>query len=366
MDDNDLEDDLDPDLAPFRAEAPAAAPIPPPKAPPLPPLPLEPEPLTPSLSPPQASGGSPPFQSVTLLLVREVDWRPDLPRFFEAWMTRFENKPWTFPTLALDRHQGDVQAAVCHCLARQRRVMAPFDFRVAEDLVRRGAPAHCMPVGRTLLLVFALPVWRRHKSGGTAPALPGVCAVPPGTWVCESELAEHEVVGPPSCMGTPIASWALEQWEALPMACRFASPTPPLVLYHGTEAKFLASIGHRGLLPGPQSMHAMLGPGVYLARWDKAVDFARHDVDNRPRGTAGVVVRALLFWGPRARVRMLTAEDVCGCGCGRAYVDHEGMHTRRIGVSAVGVPDNAGSATRRAEWCVKAVSQLGLQAAYYQ
>jgi hypothetical protein len=95
----------------------------------------------------------------------------------------------------------------------------------------------------------------------------------------------------------------------------------------------------------------MLGVGVYCARWDKACDFARHDVDNVARVDGGAVLRVALCLPHPSALRVLGPEDVCDCGCARAFVDHTGA--RGVGFSGVAVPDNAGSATRRVEVCVK-------------
>jgi hypothetical protein len=373
--------DLEADLAPYRAPVP----VPPPRAPPLPPLPPGPPPPLPPADtwrPPPAPAPAPALspdeggpRTVTVALVRQVDL-PAGARTYEVWMTRYGGRPWVFPSIDLGRHGHNVADAVAHVVARQRRCMDPAAFRDAEAVAggrgrgpRRPAPAFCHEVQDTVFVVHALrPVaWPAPGHAGA-----GGLRVQPlpveGAWVCETELATHELVGPPSAYGCPVAPWALEQWESLPLRCRFASDHPPLVLYHGTEEGFLAGIARSGLRPGPASAHAMLGPGVYMARFDKGLSFARHDVDNRGRHTPGVLLRVLLVTAPMTgsltggAVRVLTAADVCACGCGRAFVDHTGARaTERTAtgrVTAVAVPDNAGSATRRAEWCVKDVRRL--------
>ena len=196
---------------------------------------------------------------------------------------------------------------------------------------------------RTRLLVFLIPFEktqraRRDRELKGAPRL---------YWVCESEMAAHDQVGPPSAFGVPIAPWALAAYHKLPLHLRFASPSPPLVLYHGSEERFKEDIVHYGLKPSARN-ESMLGKGVYFARWDKAVDFAIHDAYNVARATPGVIFRCIVAVG---RTLTMSSTMVCTCGCGKPFVDHTGEHS--IGFRTVFVADNSVGATRRAEWCVK-------------
>jgi hypothetical protein len=179
--------------------------------------------------------------------------------------------------------------------------------------------------------------------------------VPEVVWAVESELCDHKDVGQAAVFGIPVCPFTIEAWQSLPMDCQFASITPPIVLYHGTGLAAARAISRKGLRPGSASAQAMLGPGVYLARWNKASDFGRHTVDNIMRMEPGIVARVLLCGiggaGSAPNIRQLTRHDVCTCGCARAFVDHEGLQARGFAITMV--PDHAGSATRRAEWCVR-------------
>jgi hypothetical protein len=165
-------------------------------------------------------------------------------------------------------------------------------------------------------------------------------------WVTSSELSGHVDVGPPSAFGLRIEPQAVSAFESLPPSLRFASTTPPLVLYHGTTASSTASIAELGLVasitPG------MLGNGVYLARWDKAATFAARDAGNVARTDDGVVVRCVFFPGT---TRTMTRDMICTCGCGAPFVDHQTSHGKAHQTTYV--PDHSLPATRRAEWCTR-------------
>ena len=218
---------------------------------------------------------------------------------------------------------------------------------------------------RTTLLMVCLPPW-------TVPAdKPSSCtrvhpSIPDATWAIESEFFEHDVIGGPCMFGVPICPFAVEAWQALPSECQFASTRPPLVLYHGTGESMARQILRDGCLkPGLASEWAMLGAGVYLARWDKALDFAQHTVDNIERVENGVVLRIVVCGigcTDTTLMRVLGPEDVCTCGCFRAFVDHDG-HQRPGQPPVTMVPDRAGGAVRRAEWCVRRPEMLVIQSA---
>jgi hypothetical protein len=166
-------------------------------------------------------------------------------------------------------------------------------------------------------------------------------------WCAESEVAAaHVAMGPASAFGCPVSTKSLAALRQLPLHLQFASMTPPLVLYHGTDAAAAALIGAVGMLPSAKA--GMLGPGMYFAKWDKAAQFAREDADRVVRTTPGCVLRAIVAPAP---TRTMTAADVCTCGCARAFVDHNGRHA--AGTDITHVPDNSLPATRRAEWCVR-------------
>jgi hypothetical protein len=157
-------------------------------------------------------------------------------------------------------------------------------------------------------------------------------------WVTGVELSGHAHLGPPLVCGLPVAKSATALYEAMPVKLRYASKTPPLVLYHGTSKAATQSIATAGLLPTAKP--GMLGPGIYLARWDKASTF----VDK----AGGVLVRCIVFPGP---TYVMCQEDVCTCGCGQAYVDHHTHHGK--GFTTTYVADDSLPATKRAEWCVR-------------
>lgn len=212
---------------------------------------------------------------------------------------------------------------------------------------------------RTLFAVMPLP---DHEVRSTKPYMAPADKFRAGqmVWAMESELVDHEALGAANVYGVPVCPFSIQSWQMLPVKARFATSTPPLVLYHGTGASAVASILRSGLKPGPGSDRAMLGPGIYLARWNKAKDFANHTVDNIERVEPGAVLRVAVCAAGGSNtdrfVRTLTAEDICTCGCARAFCDHNGSLGKAFPV--VAVPDNAGSATRRAEWCVRRPEML--------
>jgi hypothetical protein len=208
----------------------------------------------------------------------------------------------------------------------------------AEDNVRVAL----YDVGKTQLAVFT----RR------AP----LTVVPPlHAWAVESELVWHEHVGKPAVFGVRVSGFTRACLELLPVETRFwclakrksaaapaapAAPAPPLVLYHGTSTAAFARICADGALL-PSNRDAMLGPGVYFARWDKACRFATRD-----GATDGVVLRCVVFTGA---VAVVGADHLCTCGCAQSGVDHKGEFAATHDTAFV--PDNA-SSVRAAEWCV--------------
>jgi hypothetical protein len=306
-----------------------------------------------------------------LILVRKRTL-PDIgATYFEAFMTSWQRKPWRFPEAPLhDLSPDSVHRGMCHAYTRARSALQEADAgsrsgaasaRQASRLVHGGHPCMHFPCwdGAGVAAVFKLPdVVGALFDAGHGPGLHGAQDGPhlgqslgQGAWVSESELARHATLGDPAAYGVPISPGSLDVWHQLPLDCQFASTSPPLVLYHGTSAEAVPGILALGLKPGADSAVAMLGPGVYLARWDKAVDFARHDADNKPRAVPGCVLRVVMQAAPD-QVRVLGPADVCECGCGRSCVDHLGTFAKG-GVKVVAVPDFASGASRRAEWCIK-------------
>lgn len=216
---------------------------------------------------------------------------------------------------------------------------------------RNGAKTH----------VFVAEVGRRQQ-----PPTQLVSAKANTIWAVESELAFSTPTSAPGrgphIYQTPVCKHVLRLLQDLPMEFRFASSDPPLVLYHGTSVSAAETILRTGgrLLPTTQSGSAMLGSGVYLARWDKAVSFAQHNADNVTRGEGGAVLRCLVW--PSGHTVELDSKWVCACGCSKAFVDHLGLAGGKD-ADVIKVPDDCGHATKRAEWCVRDPSRLFVRAA---
>jgi hypothetical protein len=166
-------------------------------------------------------------------------------------------------------------------------------------------------------------------------------------WVAECELCGHRELGPPAAFGVPIAADSAAAYAGLRLNLRFASPAPPLVLYHGTSRPVAMDVAATGALT-PRAGANMLGPGVYLARWDKAASFAQAAGGSGGGGGAGGCVRRVVAF--TGKTQRMTADMVCTCGCGAPFVDHAGVHGR--GFTTTYVADDSLPATRRAEWCV--------------
>jgi hypothetical protein len=167
-------------------------------------------------------------------------------------------------------------------------------------------------------------------------------------WITEAELAVRlGVCDVPTAFGCQFSPRSLHAHTSLPIHLRFASDTPPLVVYHGTDADAAATIAATWFLPSTK-VGSMLGPGIYFAQWDKAVQFSVEDADRKKRPQLGKVLRCYAF--PKQCVTM-TADKICTCGCGQPYVDHNVVHA--AGAEATFVPDHSLPATRRAEWCIR-------------
>lgn len=270
------------------------------------------------------------FSAVLCIRRREVTKRAETLVWFEFLFEKFKDY-YQFP-----QAPGGSFGGILNHL-HQRRLL-----NVSPDRIERYFETE-VSMGRTKLRVYMLPPEatqsiRQDRNLMGAPRL---------YWLCESELATHDQVGAPSAFGVPVAPWALRTFYTLHPSLRFASPSPPLVLYHGTDVSNVRDILTTGLKPSP-GHDAMLGIGVYFARWDKACDFAKHDAGNVPRPVCGLVIRCIV--APGSTLTMKNTMH-CTCGCGKPYVDHHGDHSR--GYRTVYVPDNSYGATRRAEWCVK-------------
>jgi hypothetical protein len=209
-----------------------------------------------------------------------------------------------------------------------------LDVAIARKLVfvpweALGDPVHVLTIQGVTVHMFHV------DARNTQMPKPGrrLRGAPHLYWVTGAELSGHMHLGPPMVFGVPVAKQTTAMFLGLPLKARYASKTPPLVLYHGTNAG--EAISTAGMLK-PSTTPGMLGFGVYLARWDKASTFGAE------------VVRCIVFPDP---VRVMTASDVCTCGCGKAFVDHATAHGK--GYRTTYIPDNSLPATRRAEWCIR-------------
>lgn len=269
--------------------------------------------------------------SVVLARLRKVELRTGSFEWFEFLLEK-RGKYYQFP-----QGFGSVGSLLTQ-LVNKKQIFT----LTAEDVLRRHFDSEVV-VDRTTTSVFMMPFQTTRKMRRDQ-----VFTAPPRFyWVCESEMATHSQVGPPSAFGVTIAPWALSVFYRLPVHKRFATAHPPLVLYHGTERRHVASIAEMGLKPKGFTP-SMVGTGVYFARWEKALDFARHDALYVVRAEPGVVVRCFVFCGSCVE---MTSAMRCTCGCGKSYVDHNGVHT--AGYRTVFIPDNSLGAAKRAEWCVK-------------
>jgi hypothetical protein len=269
--------------------------------------------------------------SVILVRVRKVELRLGNFEWFEFLLEK-RGRYYQFPQAS-----GSTASLLTHLIAKKQIFTLS-----ADDIARRHFDSDIF-VDKTTTSVYVLPFHATRKMRRDMT----LNAPPRFYWLCESELATHSQMGPPTAFGSPIAPWSLAAFYRLPVHKRFATAHPPLVLYHGTDKRNIPSIADVGLKPNGATP-SMVGTGVYFARWEKAADFARHDALYVVRAEPGVVVRAFVVCG--ATVTM-TSTMRCTCGCGKAYVDHNGVHTARF--RTVFIPDNAVGATKRAEWCVK-------------
>ena len=277
------------------------------------------------------------FSSILFVRVRSAKLRTGPVEWFEFLMER----------------KGQDAASGCYQFPQiGGKELEPLVARLTQRRMLRGdVPATfrshyvtSVTCGRTTMNVFMLPMEKTQQPRTRDRKL---IAPPNLYWMCESQLATHGDVGPPGAFGLLMAPWSLETFYTLHPSMRYASPAPPLVLYHGTDDKAVLDIAATGLKPAPRK-DAMLGPGVYFGRWDKARDFATHDAGNDARAVPGVIIRCIVFTGPTLT---MASTMICSCGCAKPYVDHSGDHSR--GFTTVYIPDNSYGATKRAEWCVK-------------
>jgi hypothetical protein len=292
--------------------------------------------------------------------------RPERRHWFEFLVqlrqTPDGNAAYMLPSVVL-RHGEDEEAAYERLVRRtcqDAHLPWPTSGRALAECLRHNggvaSSAHdrCLET-RVRLYTFewpgtklrAAPPELRSLPEGAAPY---TCAPLPWAWAAESELVQHVHVGEPSVFGVPVSHHALAAFQALPMRLRFASKAPPLVVYHGTSRAVGDSVKSAGLR---LSAHVgMLGTGLYLANWSKAVKYTAQNALFVRRSEPGVVVRCFLF-ATAEETRVMTRQMLCTCGCAREFVDHQGRHGQ--GYRVVMVPNNSQPATAKAEWCVKDV-----------
>lgn len=243
--------------------------------------------------------------------------------------------------------------AITRQFARRNRVCDPRDM----------TPITAGVYGRTCTLVVRGPACA--LAPGPMPGRPGYRSIhdvcPRFIWALESELASSDSMGDPcvnGIFGVPVCVYAVRAWNDLvPVSVAFASTSPPLALYHGTGWSAATAIVKEGLRASPASAAAMAGPGVYLARWKKAEDFAARDADGAKRTERGVVLRVAVAIPPGG-MYTLQSTDICSCSCARPFVDHGGRCPRARGATVVHVSDGSEGAARRAEWCVRDEKRL--------
>ena len=267
-------------------------------------------------------------------------------KWFE-YLLEFRNGAYQFPQVDTEHARDD--EATLHLInsAGQRGMLyAPERPEQVESVF-----ACVVTVDGTPHRVYRVPTHttQSHKPERTL-------GIPPSmVWAAETEFAVHVQVGMPAVLGKPICTRSLAAIKQLPLELQFASATPPLVLYHGTAYTSAAAIATGGFKLG----NGMLGPGVYVSKWDKAERFMRETADRLPRAEPGAIVRLLLFAAPSA-MKTMTVDDVCGCAqCAaqpKPFVDHDGVAGRSKPVTFVA--DNSLPATRNAEWCVRDTSLL--------
>ena len=161
---------------------------------------------------------------------------------------------------------------------------------------------------------------------------------PTMAWAAESELAVHVQLGLPAVFGRPVCSRSLAALATLPVHFRFASATPPLMLYIGiANRRDAVRAAAGGINIKEHARRGSAGHAIYLCKWPAAAAAA---------GADGSVLRVLVL---ATSCTSLTASHRCACGaCDSApFTDHVAAH--RAGADMVFIPDTASS---DAEWAV--------------
>jgi hypothetical protein len=269
---------------------------------------------------------------LSIIFIRQRFWREHT---WYEYLVEHRGSEFHFPSAALSNTSPE--DVIVHNCAKRGMLYKPDSVKNLEACLQ-----HTVFAGGRCHRVYLLP-WKTTQRPKPERRLK---APPAYFWLAESEMAAHMHVGSPSGFGISIGQVSLQAMSQLPLNLQFASMTPPIVLYHGTDVVTAGIIATTGMLPAAKG--GMLGPGMYFARWDKAHNFALETAERVRREPPGCVVRAII---QADSVREMTSADVCTCGCAKMYVDHNGHHG--TGHCVTYVADNSLPATRRAEWCIR-------------
>ena len=270
-------------------------------------------------------------------------------RVWFEYLLEFRNGAYQFPQVDTERvRPEEATLHLVHIAGQRGMLYAPEKPEEVESVY-----ACTVTVDNTPHRVYRVPL---HTTQSHRPER--TLGIPPSmVWAAETEFAVHVQLGMPAVLGQQVCTRSLKALRQLPMELQFASATPPLVLYHGTTVAAANAIAMAGFKPGG----GMLGPGVYVSKYDKAERFTRETADHVPRTEPGALVRVLLF-APLGAMKTMTETDACACatcmagGGPRPFVDHLCVAGRDKPVTFV--PDNSRGATRFAEWCVRDASLL--------
>jgi len=220
------------------------------------------------------------------IFMRQRAWRGS--RWFE-YLLEFRNGAYQFPQVDTERVR--TEEATLHLIhsAGQRGMMyAPERPEQVESVF-----ACVVDVDGTPHRVYRVPVstTQAHRADRTL-------GIPPAmVWAAETELQVHVQLGMPAVLGKPVCTRSLKALRQLPLELQFASTTPPLVLYMGTSAATASAAAATGL---KARASGVLGPGVYLTKWDRAEAQMREQAP-------GTIARVLLF-APLAAIAVLTPD----------------------------------------------------------
>lgn len=286
----------------------------------------------------------------TVVVVLRRTALADKRRWFEFFVTLQPtargDAMYNFPRVHVESHHPDEYVSRVHAAARGTYAYAmgakSRHVDVAAELARACTLIVEQRAYNVRVALYDVGAVRLAQWGSQRQRQFTAAAPPRRCWAVESELAWHEHVGKPSVYGVRAATFARACLEALPVDQRFCNAKPPLVLYHGTSADALPAIQRGGVLPSDAA--AMLGAGVYFARWDKAWRFAQRGAGSG--AGSGVVLRCVVFTG---RTAVIAPHFLCTCGCAQRGVDHLATHAAKHDTAFV---SGAATSVREPEWCV--------------